>query len=186
MTTAAVCALENIRAELKQKDRVLVAIDGPCASGKTTLAKELSELLQCPVVHADHFFLRPEQRTAARLAEPGGNMDRERLSEVLLPLREGKEARYRPFLCSHQYLGEPILILPAPVILVEGSYSCHPDLEGLYDLRIFLCIESREQMKRLAQRESPESLERFRERWIPLENRYFSEYGIKNRAHLIL
>lgn len=33
---------------------------------------------------ADDFFLRPEQRTPERLAEPGGNLDRERMkSEVI-------------------------------------------------------------------------------------------------------
>ncbi len=187
MTSAASRALEGILSALKRKDHILVAIDGPCASGKTTLAKELSETLRCPVVHADDFFLRPEQRTPERLAEPGGNMDRERLaSEVLLPLRAGKEAWFRPFLCNRQCLGEPIMIPSSPVIFVEGSYSCHPELEGFYDLRLFLRVGSREQLQRLAMRETPESLERFRERWIPMENQYFSAFDIENRAHIIL
>ena len=74
----------------------IVAIDGCCASGKSTLGARLSEALGCPLFHLDDFFLRPEQRTPERFAQPGGNMDRERLeAEVLAPLRRGEAAVYR-------------------------------------------------------------------------------------------
>ena len=73
--------------------RVLVAIEGGSASGKTTLGELLQNVYGCPVFHMDDFFLRPEQRTEARFAQPGGNVDRERfLEEVLIPLREGRPA----------------------------------------------------------------------------------------------
>ena len=81
------------------RGRVCVAIDGRCASGKTTLATALAVSLGATVFHADDFFLRPEQRTAERLSEPGGNMDRERLKAARAELRkhgitcEGKRAR---------------------------------------------------------------------------------------------
>ena len=48
---------------LAEKDMILVAIDGKCTSGKTTLASKLAELYDCNVFHMDDFFLRPEQRT---------------------------------------------------------------------------------------------------------------------------
>ena len=65
---------------------LIAAIDGRCASGKTTAAELLQKQFGWTVVHADDFFLRPEQRTPERYAEPGGNLDRERLrEEVLLP-----------------------------------------------------------------------------------------------------
>ena len=44
---------------LTQKDAVIVAIDGKCTSGKTTLASKLAELYDCNVFHMDDFFLRP-------------------------------------------------------------------------------------------------------------------------------
>ncbi len=71
---------------------ILVAIDGPCASGKTTLAALLQTCYDCSVFHTDDFFLRPDQKTPERLREAGGNMDRERLeAEVLRPLSAGQE-----------------------------------------------------------------------------------------------
>ena len=87
--------METIRKKidelLTQKDMVIVAIDGKCTSGKTTLASKLAQIYDCNVFHMDDFFLRPEQRTPERFAEVGGNVDYERFQEeVLLPLKTGK------------------------------------------------------------------------------------------------
>ena len=76
---------------LAEKDMVIMAIDGKCNSGKTTLASKLAEIYDCNVFHMDDFFLRPEQRTPERFAEVGGNVDYERFwEEVLLPLKSRK------------------------------------------------------------------------------------------------
>lgn len=167
--------LTRIEETKEGKDRILVAIDGRCASGKTTLAGELSAVLHCPLIHADDFFLRPEQRTPERLAEPGGNMDRERfMEEVLLPLKAGQSFSYRPFRCSTMSLGEPVPVSPAPVTVIEGSYCCHPDLWDAYDLRLFLTVEPEEQLRRLLAREGEGKLDVFKSKWIPMEEAYFS------------
>lgn len=34
---------------LENKEKIIVAIDGPCASGKTTLAKKLSDIFDANV-----------------------------------------------------------------------------------------------------------------------------------------
>ena len=185
--TAAAEAAALIRRAADRKPRLLVAIDGRCGAGKTTLAEELRRELDCPVVHADHFFLRPEQRTPERLAEAGGNLDRERLlSEVLIPLSEGRDAAYRPYRCAAATLGDPIPVPVAPVVLVEGSYSCHPDLSGYYDLRIFLTVSPEEQLRRISSREGEAAAELFKNRWIPLEETYFSVCQIPQNADLVL
>ena len=59
---------------LEQKQQVIIAIDGKCTSGKTTLARQLAESYDCNVFHMDEFFLRPEQRVPERFAEVGGNV----------------------------------------------------------------------------------------------------------------
>ena len=167
-------AAERIKGLLKNHQRVTVGIDGRCASGKTTLARELELLLGAAVVHADHFFLRPEQRSDERLSEPGGNLDRERLlAEVLLPRARGKEIAYRPFDCSTRTLGKEIIIPENSVLIVEGSYSLHPVLIKYYDLKIFLTVSETTQRKRLLSREGAAKAAVFSERWIPLEEAYF-------------
>ena len=169
---------------LQEKQRVLVAIDGRCASGKTTLAQALQERLNCDVIHMDSFFLRPEQRTKERYEMPGGNVDYERLQiEVMEPLKKGHSFCYRPFLCSTQELGEPIAVKETNVILLEGSYSCHPLLWDQTDLHIFLTVDATEQLRRLEKRDASK-LRAFQEKWIPLEEHYFASYEIEEKCDL--
>ena len=168
---------------LAQGERAIVAIEGRCAAGKSSLADRLSQRLGIPVVHMDHFFLRPEQRTEERLARPGENVDHERfLREVLEPLAAGETVTYRPWSCQTGALGEPIALKPSPVVLVEGSYSCHPALWDFYARRVFLTVDRPEQLRRIEVRDGPSKLQAFREKWIPLEERYFSAFQVEERC----
>ena len=159
---------------LTQKDTVIVAIDGKCTSGKTTLASKLAELYDCNVFHMDDFFLRPEQRTPERFAEVGGNVDYERFQEeVLLPLKSSKTFSYRPFDCKTFTLSDPVIVTPKRLNIIEGTYSHHPYFGNPYDLKILLTIDEETQRRRILDR--PEFLhKRFFEEWIPMENRYFA------------
>lgn len=69
---------QHIDQLLAQKDRIIIAIDGKCTAGKTTLAAQLAKEYDCNLFHMDEFFLRPEQRTTVRYTEVGGNVDYER------------------------------------------------------------------------------------------------------------
>ena len=105
--------------ELIQNNKLVVAIDGSSAAGKSTLAAVLAERYGAVVFHADDFFLRSEQRTAERLAEAGGNMDRERLkAEVLDSLSKGERVTYRAFDCRTMSLKEPVSIQPGRLTVV--------------------------------------------------------------------
>lgn len=169
---------------LEKKDRVILAIDGSCTSGKTTLASALAERFDCNVFHMDDFFLRPQQRTAERLAETGGNVDYERFrQEVLFPLKEGIPFSYRPYDCSSGTLKEAVAVLPKQVSIVEGTYSHHPYFEDPYDLNVFLKVTPSVREKRILQR--PAFLHRrFFEEWIPMEQNYFSEFAIEMKSDL--
>ena len=176
----------RIDALLSRQDCIVVAIDGSCTSGKTTLATRLAEIYDCNVFHMDDFFLRPEQRTQERYAEVGGNVDYERFrEEVLLPLKSGKPFSYRPFACSTFTLSDPVTVTPRKLNIIEGSYSHHPYFEDPYDLKILLTISPELQQQRILQR--PAFLhKRFFEEWIPMENRYFEEFEISDKCDLIL
>ena len=176
--------LKEIRERSAGRAPFLAAVDGRCASGKTTLVSRLQSVTGCSVVHMDHFFLRPEQRSEQRLRQPGGNVDRERIGRILPALKRGEEVSYRPYDCHLQCLTEPVRISPGKLILVEGSYSCHPQLCDFYDLRIFLSADPEEQLRRIEKRNGPEEKERFRTMWIPLEERYFSAFRIAERCDL--
>lgn len=166
---------------------VHLAIDGGSASGKTTLSKLLSEKYDCTVFHMDDFFLRPEQRTPERYAQIGGNVDRERfLKEILQPLDRGEAVYYRPFDCGKMAVGEGKRIEPKGLVITEGAYSMHPQLAGYYDLSVFLEVSTELQRQRILRRNGPEKAKQFFEKWIPLENAYFSGTDIRNRCDLTI
>lgn len=178
--------IERIERVYTERERVFVAIDGPCTSGKTTLAALLQRRFDGNVLHMDDFFLRPEQRTPERFAEPGGNVDRERFEEeVLAPLAAGKIAQYRPWDCHTGDFAASHNVEPARLTIVEGSYSMHPALREYYDLMICLMIDSNEQLRRLEAR-NPRMLQRFIDEWIPLENRYFEQTGTRAIANMVV
>lgn len=178
--------IERIDALLSRNEQVIVAIDGNCAAGKTTLAGKLAEHYDCNVLHMDDFFLRPEQRTPARFAETGGNVDYERfMDEVLIPLKAGQPFSYRPFDCSTFTLSAPVSVVPKKLNIVEGTYSLHPRFGEPYDLKVLLTITPELQRERILER--PAFLhKRFFEEWIPMENRYFDGFDIPSKSDLII
>lgn len=177
--------LQAIDERLPRQERLLLAIDGGSASGKTTLAALLGQRYGCPVFHMDDFFLRPEQRTPQRLAEPGGNVDRERFfSEVLQPLRQGGPASYRRYDCRTGQLLPPVLRQAGQLNVIEGAYSMHPELSALYDLSVFLAVSPETQRRRILQREPAFKQQLFFQKWIPMENRYFQAFSIPERCDL--
>ena len=173
--------------KLLSEKKVIIAVDGGSASGKTTLSRMLEEIYQCTVFHMDDFFLRPEQRTPERYGQAGGNVDRERfLSEVLEPLSMGEDVLYRKFDCASMTLAEGERVIAERLVIVEGAYSMHPELEGWYDFSVFLDISPELQRERILHRNSNEKAKSFFERWIPLENAYFEQTDIRNRCKMII
>lgn len=155
-------------------------------SGKSTLGSYLQKKFDCNLFHMDDFFLQDHQRVAKRLKEAGGNVDYERFSaEVLIPLLSGSLVKYRIFNCSTRVIDREYEIHPKKLNIVEGSYSQHPYFESPYDLCIFLDIEASAQIENIKMRNGLEKLELFRQKWIPMENRYFDEFKIKQKSMII-
>lgn len=166
---------------------VTVAIEGGSASGKSTMGRLLADVYGCNVFHMDDFFLQMHQRTPERFAEPGGNVDYDRFrEEILIPLRAGKPFSYRPFDCSQMALGEPVEAVPGKLTVIEGAYSTHPALEGGYDLTVFLSLDKEEQAARILARNGAAMQKRFLGEWIPLEEKYFAHFGIREKCDLTL
>ncbi len=180
--------LDLIKQRQSKKNRpLIIGIDGRCGSGKTTLSLKLKNILNCEVVHLDHFFLQKHQRTNIRLNEIGGNFDYERfILEVKNPILNKKEIRYQIFNCSTMCLESLINIDINKIIIVEGTYSFHPLINEIYDLKIFLNIDKEEQINRLRNRDGEFFLTKFVNEWIPKEEAYFSKFNIEEDADIIM
>lgn len=171
---------------LQEKESVVIAIDGNCGAGKSTLAQTLVEKYDCNIFHMDDFFLRPEQRTDRRLTEPGGNVDYERFyEEVLVPLKKGVDFSYSPYNCKTCTLDSPIAVCQKHLAVVEGTYSLHPYFNKPYDCSIFLEVSEQLQKERILKR--PVHLHaRFFNEWIPMENNYFEAFNVKASCDMVL
>ena len=186
-TEADDAVLARVGEMLRQKERVLVAIDGNCCAGKTTTAARLGQKLQANVFHMDDYFLRPHMRTPDRLDRPGGNVDAGRfLVDVLHPASRGKTALVRRYDCKEDALLPAAAVPPARVALVEGAYSLHPLLAPYYHLKIFCRVNASEQADRIRARNGEDALEEFLNRWIPLENGYFRALGIEESCDIVI
>ncbi|MBQ8640043.1 MAG: hypothetical protein IJ468_12825 [Lachnospiraceae bacterium] len=164
----------------------VIALDGRAASGKSTMAGMLEEILEAGVIHMDDFFLPPALRTDARFAEPGGNVHYERFAEEVLPKLKSREAfSYRVFDCGIMDYHGKREVAASEWRVVEGSYSMHPAFGNYADLSVFLDVSGEEQMNRILARNGEEMAAMFSKRWIPLEETYFAGCQVRERAQLV-
>lgn len=186
--TEAVQSLQNyIEEALKHKKRIILAMDGKSASGKSTLAEKLAKKYGANLYHMDDFFLQPEQRTTERLAEVGGNVDYERFKEeVINPLAEDRDFFYGIFDCKEQRIREHRRAEKAQLHIIEGAYSMHPHFGKYYDLALCLDIEPELQTERIRVRNGEQMLERFMKEWIPKENAYLEQFHIMEQADIYI
>jgi uridine kinase len=179
--------LREILLRIRMHKHPLVTIDGPCASGKTTLAALLAEMISAAVVHTDDYVVPHAQKTADRLAVPGGNCDADRLlREVILPWKQHLPVRMHRYDCKADLFLPEETLPQGEILILEGSYSNLPEIRQQADMRIFLDITRETREARLQQRETPESLKRFRDRWIPLEDAYFTAYRLPDEGCIVI
>lgn len=170
-------------AALPENQRLLVCIDGPSGSGKTTLSRLLQQVLDAAVIPMDDFFLPHARKTAERLSQPGGNADHERLvSECIIPWAKGQAVCYRPYDCHRDALAGSITVPDKRITLVEGCYALLPDVAQHASLRVFLQISPEEQKRRILLRNGEKGWKAFQQRWIPLEQAYFSAFQLPDEG----
>lgn len=166
---------------LKQQQGI-IALEGKCGSGKTTLANKLQNDVNIAIIPIDDFFLPPHLKTSNRLNEIGGNINYERIKSLLLNIKEKHEISYLKYDCTNRNF-IPIQIEYKPLILLEGVYSFHPYFNKLVDKMMYLDIDDITQDKRLQLRKN---YEHFVNEWIPLENYYFNSLNIKYESDIII
>ena len=164
------------------KGKKIIAIEGKCAAGKTTVSKMIETLIGATIINVDDFFLPIERKTESRMNEIGGNIDYERIYKILSEFKTGSLNSFHRFNCSTQ-LYEEVMFIPNDIIILEGVYSYHPSFRHLIDHLIYIDIDEITQLERLRKRSN---YDRFINEWIPLENKYFDLENIKYLADIIV
>lgn len=174
--------LWEIRVRAEQGVSVVVAIDGFCASGKSTLAERLTKMFGARLIHMDDFFLPPPKRTPERFAEPGGNVDYERFNEEVVAHLTDDVLTYGVFDCSEMAVTHDAVLPKVPVTIIEGAYALHPKFGDYADVCVFMETDEQEQKRRIHERDGEEMLEMFESRWIPFERKYEQAYSIREKC----
>ncbi|MET8348626.1 uridylate kinase [Micromonospora sp. NPDC005206] len=170
-----------------------VAIDGPPAAGKTTLADELAVVLRTQghdVIRAtidDFLFPRTQRYPRGEYSAEGCYFDAhdyEALNRVLLdPLGPGGDRRFQSAVYNHTAdtaLSPPVTTAPADAVLVfDGVFLMRPELIDRWDLRIFVSTALEKTVDRAVTRERRVSSRadverRWRERYIPSQQLYYA------------
>lgn len=175
--------IENL---LKQKKRVIVAIDGQAASGKSSFAMQIKDKFNGEIIKMDDYFLRSEQRTEKRLNEIGGNIDYERFQDEVINHLSEDTIEIKPYDCKTSSFKSKITIDKPKLIIVEGAYSMREPWISNYDLKIVMLIDSRVQEERIRHRNGSSKLEQFVKLWIPKENSYLEQFQIIKKADYVL
>lgn len=172
--------------QLPGKDRALIAIDGPSGSGKSTYACKLARQDGVMVVHMDDYFLPKEERKPDWTSDPGSNIDFDRLiGDVLEPFKKGEKIHLSHFDCDEQKRIDLGDMDSGAVLILEGSYSHHPKIAPLLDLKIWLECPEDERIIRLKAREGT-GYQAFQKLWVPLEKSYNDRHHIREQSHMVV
>lgn len=182
-----------------------VAIDGPPAAGKTTLADELAVVLGEQSRHViratidDFLFPRAQRYPRGEFSAEGcyfDTHDYDALNRVLLdPLGPNGDRRFQHAVYDHMTdttLSPPVMTAPTDaVLLFDGVFLLRPELTGRWDLRIFVSTALEKTVDRALIRESRVSSRadverRWRERYIPSQQLYFAKVRPADHADIIV
>jgi uridine kinase len=186
---------------LRVDQRVLVAIDGPDAAGKTTLARAVAAHLVRPAVTASvdgwHNPRTVRRRRGADSAEGYylDSFDYEALvRECLSPFHSGA-GRVRT--ASFDYQSDSGLetqqeVAPDAVLLFDGVFLLRPELRALWDLRVYLHVSESVTLARAVQRDvqlfgsQDEVRRRYERRYLPGQALYREEASPLEYADIVL
>lgn len=183
-----------------------MGVDGVDASGKTTLADELSQALQSagqPVLRAgiDRFHNPRAVRYRRGADSPEGyyldSFDLQALRRDLLePLGPGgsrvvRLERYN-FQADAPIESDPLPVDPHTILLFDGVFLLRPELADCWDVSIFVQVSFETVLARAVQRDSallggPQAvIDRYTRRYIPAQQKYLAECHPQQKADFVV
>ena len=183
---------------------LFVGLDGRSGAGKSTLAEAITARLEAEpnglrvtVIDGDQFYAGgtaeswDRQSTSEKAARV---IDWRRQRRVLQQLRDSGIAEWHPFDWeAEDWDREPVPLADqsicaraGSIVLLEGAYSCRPELHDLLDLRMLLDVPRELRRRQLLEREGAAYRADWEARWSTAENYYFGSVMTPGRFDLVL
>jgi uridine kinase len=153
----------------------LVCVDGPAGSGKTTLAGEVAELADAPVVHLDDLYPGWDGLFAVDPVVLG----------VLGPLGEGRHGSYRRYDWLAGEYQETHDVAPAPLLVLEGVGAGNRAWQQLVTTLVWVEAPPEVRLARGLARDG-EAMQEHWLAWTRDEERLFRTEGTRARADLVV
>ncbi len=188
--------------DAQDQARVLVAVDGSDAAGKTTFADQLTKAVRAPTVRVSvDSYLRPRHLRYQRgeLSPEGyylDSFDHEALLErCLRPFHAGADQITVPAEVQqdHSVVDEEHVVVPArAVLMVDGVFLLRERLRELWTVAIYLEVSPAECLERARRRDRPvlgsvaEVERRYRGRYLPGQVLYRDDAAPETAADVLI
>ncbi|MGO2112758.1 MAG: hypothetical protein ACTH31_14230 [Pseudoclavibacter sp.] len=151
----------------------ILLIDGRSGSGKTTLADRVAPLLGATVVHLDDLYPGWSGLDAGSLAST---------CEVVQPLADGRDARYRRWDWHADRYGDEVLVEAGGTVIVEGCGALSRANRAHADVALWLDVDETQRRDRATTRDGDDWWWGI---WRDQERDFYAREGSQGLAQLV-
>lgn len=198
--------LAEIITGIKTDRPLRVSIDGPDASGKTTLANDLAEELKKSPRHIIRASIDRFHNPKATRYQKGRNsaegyyfdsFSHEAIIQNLLePLGPNGNLQYKTavfdFRTDKKIESPTEQAQKDSILIMEGVFMSRPELSKYWDLKIFVDANFETTLKRVIKQDGAylgseqETTEMYQQRYIPGQKLYFKETNPREKADIVV
>ena len=155
----------------------IIVIDGPAGSGKTTLAKSLSGLLEnCPIIHMDEIYEGWENALSPKTFK-------DLVEWIINPLLEKNLIEYKKYDWNLEQRIEKIVINNSKIIIIEGVGSSSFEISKHASLKLWIEVNKETGINRVLTRDGLQIQEQMKT-WQSQESKFFIENNSKENSDI--
>jgi uridine kinase len=155
----------------------IIVIDGPAGSGKTTLAKSLSGLLEnCPIIHMDEIYDGWENALSPKTSQ-------DLVEWVINPLLESRSIEFVKYDWYLEKRIEKVVINLPKVLIIEGVGSSSFEISKHASLKLWIEVNKETGINRVLTRDGQQIQEQMK-KWQSQESKFFIENNSKENSDI--
>lgn len=170
--------VQNVNSSSKKCGKTkIVVIDGPAGSGKTTLAKSLSGLLEnCPIIHMDEIYEGWENALSPKTSQ-------DLVEWIINPLLEDKSIEYLKYDWHLEQRIEKVVINNSKVMIIEGVGASVSEISKHACLKLWIEVNEETGINRVLTRDGLQIQEQMK-KWQSQESKFFIENNSKENSDI--